>query len=147
MAPNCADEAARDYCSMGGTNLRELRSETALFSSYGQAAMLQDAPQKSRIISPSYELHGRLSHRVRKLDAPKKQSKVEASLPHLSLWLDPDAVAAVTLAYDAILSELQLPHREDAGTLMVAKRLIEVAARGERGPQALADATLRVLSR
>jgi hypothetical protein len=50
-------------------------------------------------------------------------------------------------AYHAILEELRLSDREDAGTLMVAKRVIEVAALGEHDPQRLADATLELLSR
>lgn len=58
---------------------------------------------------------------------------------------DPDAIAPVIAAYHAVLMELRLSHREDAGTLMVAKRVIEIAARGERNPQRLAEATLDAL--
>ena len=60
---------------------------------------------------------------------------------------DPEAISAMTAAYHAILKELRLSDREDAGTLMVAKRVIEVAALGERDPQRLADAALELLSR
>ena len=43
---------------------------------------------------------------------------------------EPEAIAVMTAAYHAILKELRLSDREDAGTLMVAKRVIEVAALG-----------------
>jgi hypothetical protein len=60
---------------------------------------------------------------------------------------DPDAIAAMTAAYQAVLTELRLSDCEDAGTLRVAKCVVEIAARGERNPQRLADATLEALSR
>jgi hypothetical protein len=60
---------------------------------------------------------------------------------------DPDGIAAMTAAYHAVLTELRLSDREDAGTLRVAKCVIEIAARGERNPQKLVDATLEALLR
>jgi hypothetical protein len=60
---------------------------------------------------------------------------------------DPEAIAAMTAAYYAVLTELRLSDREDAGTITVAKQVIEIAARGERNPQRLADATLDALTR
>jgi hypothetical protein len=60
---------------------------------------------------------------------------------------DPDTVAEVVAAYHVVLTELRLPDCEDAGTLTVAKRLLAMAARGERNPQRLAAATLEALSR
>jgi hypothetical protein len=66
---------------------------------------------------------------------------------HERASFDPEAIAVMTAAYHAVLTELRLSDREDAGTLMVAKRVIEIAARGERNPQRLADATLEALSR
>jgi hypothetical protein len=60
---------------------------------------------------------------------------------------DPGTVAAVVAAYHVVLTELRLSDREDAGTLTVAKRLLAMAARGERNPQRLAAATLEALSR
>jgi hypothetical protein len=58
---------------------------------------------------------------------------------------DPDAIAAITTAYHVVLAELHLSDHEDAGTLMVAKRVFEMAARGERDPQRIAAATLEGL--
>ena len=77
----------------------------------------------------------------------KTPGAVTALIREQRASFDPEAVAAMTAAYHAILKELRLSDREDAGTLMVAKRVIEVAALGERDPQRLADATLELLSR
>jgi hypothetical protein len=60
---------------------------------------------------------------------------------------EPEALAAMGTAYHAVLQELRLLDREDAGTLMVAKHIVELAGQGERDPQRLAEATLGVLSR
>jgi hypothetical protein len=60
---------------------------------------------------------------------------------------DPDLTAAMCTAYRAVIMELRLSEREDAGTLMVAKRVVEIAGRGERDPHRLARATLELLLR
>jgi hypothetical protein len=62
-------------------------------------------------------------------------------------FFEPESVAAMGAAYRAVLAELDLPDRENAGTLMVAKRVIEMAARGERDPHRLAIDTLELLCR
>jgi hypothetical protein len=58
-----------------------------------------------------------------------------------------ELVAAMGTAYRTVLAELELPDCENAGTLMVAKRVIEMAARGEHDPLRLAATTLELLSR
>jgi hypothetical protein len=77
-------------------------------------------------------------------DEPPRRTRqnVEKLFGEQRVSFDPDAIAVMTAAYHAVLTELRLSDREDAGTLMVAKRVIEIAARGERNPQRLADATL-----
>jgi hypothetical protein len=72
---------------------------------------------------------------------------VTALITEQGASFEPEAIAAMAAAYHAILEELRLSDREDAGTLMVAKRVIEVAALGEHDPQRLADAALELLSR
>jgi hypothetical protein len=82
-------------------------------------------------------------------DEPPRRTRqnVEKLFGERRVSFDPDAIAVMTAAYHAVLTELRLSDREDAGTLVVAKRVIEIAARGERNPQRLADATLEALSR
>jgi hypothetical protein len=60
---------------------------------------------------------------------------------------DPEVIAAMIVAYHAVLAELRLSDREDAGTRMVARRVVAIAATGERDPLRLVDATLEALSR
>jgi hypothetical protein len=59
----------------------------------------------------------------------------------------PDELAMMSEAYHAVLQELKLVDREDAGTLMVAKHIVELASQGERDAHRLAEATLGALSR
>jgi hypothetical protein len=77
----------------------------------------------------------------------KTPGAVAALIREQGASFEPEAIAAMTAAYHAILEELRLSDREDAATLMVAKRVIEVAALGERDPQRLVDATLELLCR
>jgi hypothetical protein len=59
----------------------------------------------------------------------------------------PDVVTRMSEAYHAVLQELRMVDRDDAGTLMVAKHIMELARQGERDVQRLVDATLENLSR
>src|SRR5947207_10635268 len=59
----------------------------------------------------------------------------------------PDVVALMSEAYHAVLQELRLIDREDAGTLMVAKHIVKLAGQGERDARRLAEAALGALSR
>jgi hypothetical protein len=60
---------------------------------------------------------------------------------------EPEVLATMNAAYHAVLQELLLVDREDAGTLRVAKHIVELAGQGERDAQRLAAATLGALSR
>jgi hypothetical protein len=82
-------------------------------------------------------------------DEPPRRTRrnVENLISEQRASFDPDAIAAMTAAYQTVLAELGLSDREDAGTLRVAKCVIEMAARGERNPQRLTEATLARLLR
>jgi hypothetical protein len=54
---------------------------------------------------------------------------------------EPEVLATMNAAYHGVLQELRLVDREDAGTLRVAKHIVELAGLGE-----LAAATLGALS-
>lgn len=54
----------------------------------------------------------------------------------------PEEVAIISTAYHAILTDLGLSDHEDAITLLVATRIIELASEGERDPDRLRVATL-----
>jgi hypothetical protein len=57
----------------------------------------------------------------------------------------PDEIKVLTTAFEEALSALHLTDREDPATLIVAKRIIELAKRGERDPTRLRDGALMSL--
>ena len=57
----------------------------------------------------------------------------------------PDDVTRLTIAYHAVLHQLSLVDREDGATLMVAKRIINLASQGEHDPERLVATTLETL--
>ena len=55
----------------------------------------------------------------------------------------PDAIAVLAVALEDALRQLRLVDRNDPAVTMVAKRIIELAKRGERDPVRLRDQTVR----
>ena len=55
---------------------------------------------------------------------------------------DPEAVKAMTTAYEAILRSLQLSGRSDPITEIVAKRIVDVAKTGQRDPELIQRSVL-----
>jgi hypothetical protein len=51
------------------------------------------------------------------------------------------------ISYHAVLHQLRLADREDGATLMVARRIIDLAIQGERDPERLTAATVEELAR
>lgn len=60
---------------------------------------------------------------------------------------EPEVVAIISSAYQAVLAELGLLDNEDKITLLVARRIIEFASEGERDPDRLRAATLVSMSK
>jgi hypothetical protein len=58
----------------------------------------------------------------------------------------PDEIALLTTAYEDCLVRLKLTHRQDGATALVAKAIFEAAKGGERDPDRLCDAAMKVLS-
>jgi len=56
---------------------------------------------------------------------------------------DPDATRAMGVAFDDACRRLGLTDKADRATEIVARKIIEVAQRGERDPIRLADAVLK----
>jgi hypothetical protein len=59
---------------------------------------------------------------------------------------DPDEIERST-AYQAVLSDLGLLDQEDSFTLLVARRIIDLAAEGERDPDRLRATALASLTK
>jgi hypothetical protein len=58
----------------------------------------------------------------------------------------PDEIKVLTTAYEEALRTLRLKDRADPATEMIAKKIIELAQRGERDPARLREHALRCLS-
>jgi hypothetical protein len=58
---------------------------------------------------------------------------------------DADDVAALTTAFEAALKKLSLIDRNDPMALTVAKAVIQLAKEGERDPDKLCNAALKML--
>jgi hypothetical protein len=59
----------------------------------------------------------------------------------------PDEVKVLTTAYEEALRSLRLQDRADPATEMVAKKIIELAQRGERDPVRLRERAVQSLSK
>jgi hypothetical protein len=59
----------------------------------------------------------------------------------------PEEISIISDAYEAVVAQLSLSDREDSTTLLVAKRIIELASDGERDPSRLRAATLASLTK
>ena len=59
----------------------------------------------------------------------------------------PEEVTVLLAAFEAALQELGLRDREDPAVTLVAKRIIELARRGEHDPDVLRDAVLESFKR
>jgi hypothetical protein len=55
---------------------------------------------------------------------------------------DPEVVAIMGAAYSAVVADLCLSDRDEAVALRAARRIIELAAAGERDPERLKATTL-----
>jgi hypothetical protein len=59
---------------------------------------------------------------------------------------DPEAIKAMTTAFEAVCEALQLVIRGDLVTEIVARKVIEVAGTGERDPERIRDLVLLALN-
>jgi hypothetical protein len=58
---------------------------------------------------------------------------------------DPEAIKAMTTAFEAVCEALKLVIRSDPVTEIVARKVIEVAGTGERDPERIRDLVLLAL--
>ena len=60
---------------------------------------------------------------------------------------DPEAIEPIVAAFKATCHSLQLVDRDDLLTQIVARKVVEVAATGERDPERLRDQVLLALTK
>ena len=63
-----------------------------------------------------------------------------------NLAFGPDDIKVLTAAYEEALRALGLKDRADPATEMIAKKIIELAQRGERDPVRLRERAIRCVS-
>ena len=98
-------------------------------------------------LAQSYEHQHRLSRTISGFDRRRRGGAVVRIPREHTVAFDPDDVTRLTVAYHAVLSQLGLVDKEDAATLLVAKRIIDLASQGERDPERLTAATIEALSK
>jgi hypothetical protein len=95
----------------------------------------------------SYERQHQLSRRLDEFDRRRKAGAITRMLRERRHVFDPEDIAKLDIAYHAVLHQLGLADREDGATLMVAKRITDLAILGERDPERLTAATVEALTR
>ena len=95
----------------------------------------------------SYEQQHRLSRTVAKFDRRRKAVAITRMVREQGVAFNSDDLTRLTIAYHAVLHQLGLVDHEDAATLLVAERIVEVASEGERDPERLTAVTLQALSK
>jgi hypothetical protein len=95
----------------------------------------------------SYERQHQLSRTVADFDEHRKAGAITLTLRERRMALGFYDVTRLTVAYHAVLDQLGLSEREDAATLMVAKRIVDLVAQGERDPERLTAATVEALAK
>jgi hypothetical protein len=95
-------------------------------------------------LAQSYEGQHRLS-RTTEFDRPRRSGEITRMLREHGGAFAPEDITRLTVAYDAVLHQLGLADREDGATLMIAKRIIDLARQGERDPERLTAAAIEAL--
>jgi hypothetical protein len=94
----------------------------------------------------SYEHQHRSSRTIHEFDRRRKAGAIIRMLRDQGVVFDPDDVTRLTIAYHAVLHQLGLD-REDGATLMVAKRIVDLATLGNRDPERLTAATVEAVTK
>jgi hypothetical protein len=95
----------------------------------------------------SYERQHALSRTVAEFDRRRKAGAITRTLREQGLAFDPDDLTRLDIAFHAVLHRFGLVDVEDRATLMVAKRIVDLAAQGELDPERLTAATVETLSK
>jgi hypothetical protein len=87
-------------------------------------------------LARSYEQHDRLSKALSG-NEHKQALLVSRSARGRTYALDPQALAIVSSAFHTVFVELGLSNNDEVAALRIARRIIELAAQGERDPERL----------
>jgi hypothetical protein len=87
-------------------------------------------------LARSYEQQDRLSKALGGNER-KEGNSVSRGARERSYALDPEVVAIVCSAFHTVFADLGLSDKDEVAALRVARRIIELAVRGERDPERL----------
>jgi hypothetical protein len=90
-------------------------------------------------LARSYEQQDRLS---KALGGNERKDPVSRGARERTYALDPEVVAIVSSVFHTVFAELDLSNSDNIVALRVARRIIELAVRGERDPERLRAAVL-----
>jgi hypothetical protein len=94
-------------------------------------------------LAHSYELQQRLSTMLHEHEPSNGTGSIARMAREGGRAFDPEVVAIMGSAFSAVFADLRLSDRDDAVALRAARRIIELAAAGERDPERLRAATIR----
>jgi hypothetical protein len=77
----------------------------------------------------------------------RRKSPISSCVREMDGAFGPEVIAIMSRAYQGVLSDLGLADQEDSITLLVARRIIELAAEGERDADRLRATTLASLTK
>jgi hypothetical protein len=97
-------------------------------------------------LAESYEKQHRLSRTVAEFDRGRMAGPIARMVQERGGVSNPGVLSRMTVAYQAVLSELRLVDREDGATLLVARRIVDFATQGERDPQRHANPIMTYLA-
>jgi hypothetical protein len=95
----------------------------------------------------SYEQHHRLSRTIAGFDRRRTANAITGMLRQQGVTFDLDDITRLTIAYHAVLYQLDVVAQEDGATLLVTKRIVDLASQGERDPERLTAAIVEALSK
>jgi hypothetical protein len=142
MLQNLAAEIV--HCYERARQARE-KAERALNDQF--KADFLDAERRWMALAHSYERQQQLSRTVAEFARRRNAGAIVRMLREQEGAFDPDVVARLDIAYHAALDHLGLIDREDGMTLLIARRIIELATLGERDPERLVAGTIEALSK
>jgi len=109
------------------------KAELALSTEF--KAEFLEAEKRWLALAQSYERRERLPRTVAEFDRRRNAGAIRRTLREQRRVVDLDEIAKLDIAYHAVLHQLGLADREDGATLIVAKRIIDLAMQGERDPE------------
>jgi hypothetical protein len=100
------------------------------------------AERRWMALAQSYERQHQLSRFLAEFSRRRRAGPIVQMAHEQRVAFGPDEVMLMDTAFHVALEQLGLLDREDGMALMIARRIIEVAGKGERDPKRMASAAV-----